>query len=305
MTTSIAMTTYNGKDYIVQLLDSLREQNKKVDEVIIVDDCSTDNTVSIVEDYIKTYDLPNWNIYINDTNIGWKKNFREALKKCQGDFIFLCDQDDIWEKDKIELMTQTMSDYPEILLLVSNYSVLNVDRKDKVKVKGLEKNDGSIEKMKFSETALTVMRPGCTYCVRRQLIELMLCNDIDTEPHDQILWGYAVINDGLYLLNRKTIKFRRHSDSASISKNISREERRRNTTYLELFEKVASANGMRDKATIIRNQIRFVKEREKVIESKSLTNLISFHVHNRKHYTTLRNMLSDYLLFLTVDIGGI
>lgn len=50
---SIAMTTYNGNQYIVKLIDSLRQHTRPVQEVIIADDGSTDDTVSIVEDYIK------------------------------------------------------------------------------------------------------------------------------------------------------------------------------------------------------------------------------------------------------------
>jgi Glycosyl transferase family 2 len=55
---SVAMTTYNGSKYIVQLLDSLRLQEVKPDEVLIADDCSRDNTVEIVKNYIKNMILP-------------------------------------------------------------------------------------------------------------------------------------------------------------------------------------------------------------------------------------------------------
>ena len=60
---SVAMTTYNGSKYIIKQLDSLKNQSRKIDELVICDDCSTDNTVELVNDYIKSNNLEGWNIY--------------------------------------------------------------------------------------------------------------------------------------------------------------------------------------------------------------------------------------------------
>ena len=57
------MTTYNGSKYIIKQLDSLKNQSRKIDELVICDDCSTDNTVELVNDYIKSNNLEGWNIY--------------------------------------------------------------------------------------------------------------------------------------------------------------------------------------------------------------------------------------------------
>lgn len=54
---SVAMTTYNGSKYIIKQLDSLKNQSRKIDELVICDDCSTDNTVELVNDYIKSNNL--------------------------------------------------------------------------------------------------------------------------------------------------------------------------------------------------------------------------------------------------------
>ena len=72
---SIAMTTYNGSKYIIKQLDSLRQQTTKPDEVIILDDCSKDDTVQITLDYIKKWGLTGWSIKPNKINLGWKRNF--------------------------------------------------------------------------------------------------------------------------------------------------------------------------------------------------------------------------------------
>ncbi|HFI0749913.1 TPA: glycosyltransferase, partial [Streptococcus suis] len=91
MKISVAMTTYNGEDFIVPQMDSIRCQTMAPDEVIIVDDCSNDRTIELVEDYINRYNLYNWKIILNTENIGWRKNFRKALFSTTGDIIFLAD----------------------------------------------------------------------------------------------------------------------------------------------------------------------------------------------------------------------
>lgn len=91
---SVAMTTYNGSKYIIKQLDSLKNQSRKIDELVICDDCSTDNTVELVNDYIKSNNLEGWNMYSNENNLGFINNFKQAIKKTTGDIIFLCDQDD-------------------------------------------------------------------------------------------------------------------------------------------------------------------------------------------------------------------
>lgn len=71
---SVAMTTYNGSKYIIKQLDSLKNQSRKIDELVICDDCSTDNTVELVNDYIKSNNLEGWNIYSNENNLGFINN---------------------------------------------------------------------------------------------------------------------------------------------------------------------------------------------------------------------------------------
>ena len=88
MKVSIAMTTYNGEKYILSLLDSIKSQIVLPDEVIIYDDCSTDNTFELVTKYILNNNLSNWKATKNKCNIGWKKNFRRALKDCKYELIF-------------------------------------------------------------------------------------------------------------------------------------------------------------------------------------------------------------------------
>ena len=78
MTVSVALATYNGEKYISEQLDSLLLQTRQPDEVIIIDDCSTDKTAEMVREYILSHDV-NWRFEAADKNSGYIKNFRACL----------------------------------------------------------------------------------------------------------------------------------------------------------------------------------------------------------------------------------
>lgn len=302
MTTSIAMTTYNGKRYVEELLDSIRNQSVQPDEVIIVDDKSTDGTYDIVNEYIAKYGLKNWKNQRNEKNLGWRANFREAFKRCSGDLIFLCDQDDIWMPDKIECMKKVMEENIDIQLLISNYSVMDINRKEKVIIAGLNRNDGTIEKLKFKNNSLSVLRPGCTYCARKSLINQLWKRDMMTAPHDAMLWAYAAIDETLYLYNKKTIQFRRHTESASTPDKLCRSRRISevsiDTKFKSFFLEECKKRGYVRKGKLIENQLSFNLRRKKILEEKSLWKMIFFQIKYYNKYPTKRNMLSDDYVLL-------
>lgn len=95
---SVALATYNGEKYIEKQLDSIRNQTIKPDEVVIVDDKSSDRTVALINEFIAVNNLVNWKLFVNEKNVGYRKNFYNALKKVTGEVIFLSDQDDEWHK---------------------------------------------------------------------------------------------------------------------------------------------------------------------------------------------------------------
>ncbi len=96
---SVALCTYNGEKFISQQLDSILCQSVPVDEIVICDDCSSDSTRQILEQYaVQSQSI---RLIKNEHNLGYISNFEKAIRLCQGDFIFLSDQDDIWHPDKV------------------------------------------------------------------------------------------------------------------------------------------------------------------------------------------------------------
>jgi len=102
---SIAIATYNGSEFLREQLDSLCSQTLLPDEIVAADDCSTDNTMDILLEYQEKLNI---SILKSDCNLGVNKNFERAIKACRGDYVMICDQDDVWLPDKVETMYRYM-----------------------------------------------------------------------------------------------------------------------------------------------------------------------------------------------------
>ncbi|WP_262350688.1 glycosyltransferase family 2 protein [Lactiplantibacillus plantarum] len=99
------MATYNGEQFVRQQLNSIRDQLQLQDEIIVIDDCSQDQTVSV----IKSLDDSRIKLISNQVNMGPIASFEKALNLAHGDYIFLADQDDVWLPNKVA----TVMDYLE------------------------------------------------------------------------------------------------------------------------------------------------------------------------------------------------
>lgn len=210
MRISIVMTTYNGENYILEQLNSLYNQNRKPDEVLIFDDGSTDSTVSVINRFITENKCDNWKLTVNGKNKGWRKNFMVGIWNASGDLIFPCDQDDIWHADKLEKMEQIMINNQEISVLVSNCKNFYEDGSTKIMPK---RNDGKLEKVEIKKNCMTVDYPGCTYCIRRQLAQLSKKYYSKEYAHDDFIWRLGLFSGSLYSINEDLIDYRRHKDS--------------------------------------------------------------------------------------------
>ena len=106
---SIAMATYNGEKYLREQLDSILVQTISDFELIIGDDHSTDSTVDILQEY--SAKDPRIHYYVNPVNVGFKKNFEQIIGRCQGNYIALCDQDDIWYPNHLEYLLKNIGQH--------------------------------------------------------------------------------------------------------------------------------------------------------------------------------------------------
>lgn len=105
-TVSVVMATYNGSHYIREQLDSILAQHYPVEEIIVQDDGSTDDTVQIVQEYAARH--PKIHLFQNTQNKGFNMNFITAFQRVKTELVCISDQDDIWFADKIAKQVEAM-----------------------------------------------------------------------------------------------------------------------------------------------------------------------------------------------------
>ncbi|RYE14019.1 MAG: glycosyltransferase, partial [Sphingobacteriaceae bacterium] len=99
---SVVMCTYNGAAFVAEQLQSILQQTYPLKEILVFDDASTDETVAILQTIAAHHSLIR--LHFNTTNIGFTRNFEQAMLAATGDAIAITDQDDIWKNTKIEKM---------------------------------------------------------------------------------------------------------------------------------------------------------------------------------------------------------
>ena len=217
---SIAMTTYNGEKYIIKQLESLLNQTRKADEVIIVDDVSSDSTVMLVERFIKEHQLKHWKLYTNSENLGYKKNFYKSISRTSGDLIFLCDQDDEWLPDKLEKIEAVFAKHKNVLAVNTTFQIIDQDSKaveyncrkgsynnDLIRGKC---NEGQLKRIDYNTIMKYNISPGCTMAFRKSIKEVYLKNSLNRLPHDWEINIIAAQQNGLAFLNDPLINYRIH-----------------------------------------------------------------------------------------------
>ena len=210
MKLSVAICTYNGEAYLREQLESILNQTLPVDEIILCDDGSTDNTVKIARSVLEEGKVP-FRIIENGRSLGVAANFLHALKSSCGDYVFTCDQDDIWVKNKVELFateiqkTNRLLYFSDGLLVDGDGRSRNVKLWDVYRVPYLESSESLYMKHLVRNGIVT----GAAMCVSRALID-----SVDEIPtpflHDEWLSIVATAKDSIRAINHVTFYYRQH-----------------------------------------------------------------------------------------------
>ncbi len=224
MIVSVALATYNGEKFLKLQLDSLLNSTRQPDEVVIIDDCSTDNTAQVVRGYIVEHNL-DWKFSVSDSNLGYKRNFYNCLEKCTGDVIFLCDQDDVWYSGKIAEITAIFESDPQVLGVNSSFDMIDANGeilipfgndKRKTANHGLIKfgiSKGEIATIDLKTILKYNISPGCTCAFRKEAVEEYLKISKCIMPHDWELNIIAASHSGLRFYNNPFIGYRQHGNN--------------------------------------------------------------------------------------------
>lgn len=231
---SVCMATYNGAMYIKKQIDSILSQISYEDELIISDDGSTDDTISI----IKSINDKRIKLFLHEKDENLKKikhsknfyyvtsNFENALKNANGDFIFLSDQDDIWNENRVQEVLIALQKYD---IVMTNYSI--IDEYD------------NIIKSKFYESSpishnliSNIIRShflGCCMAFNKNVLDFCLPFPKKLIAHDFWIGCLGTLKFNFYFLDFPLHYYRRTSTNVSTSTGKSN-----NSFFYKIFYRI-------------------------------------------------------------------
>jgi glycosyltransferase involved in cell wall biosynthesis len=205
---SVAMATYNGEKYIREQIDSILNQTVQDFELVVCDDCSSDGTWSILEDY-SNHDN-RIKVFRNEGNLGFKKNFEKVISLTCGDYVALCDQDDIWTDDYLEVLLNEMKDGILVVCgrplfvdehnkeLPPQYDYLKMDRAP-------ISNDDTARHVFLGRSSYQ----GASMLIRKSFFDIALPIPDGTLFHDSWFAALACVMDGFVYVNKYIMRYRR------------------------------------------------------------------------------------------------
>lgn len=311
---SVAMCTFNGEKYIKEQIESIINQSLIPDEIVICDDCSKDNTVNIIKET-----LDNWSgkvhLVVNEKNLGYRKNFEKAISLCNGDIIFLSDQDDVWNRNKIEIMVNALNNSDAILAF---HDVEVVDENLKLITgsfwKLLKFNYQKFLHDDFRRIFASNVVQGSACALKKELVNYAKPFP-EAAIHDEWLALVAVAKGNIIPINKSLAKYRQSGNNAigagsvslleKITKLITNLHSQNIKLVNELIrrQKVLSCFHKRfgrETLTICRGYKKYLDFntlRLNYIQNKDLLNLIClnyFQIYDTRIYA-LRRMLRDII----------
>ncbi len=216
----VAMCTYNAAKYIGEQLDSLLNQSYDNFKIVIYDDCSSDDTVDIIR---KNMDKDNRiELHVNEENLGPALNFKSIVQGCSGaDYLFLCDQDDVWDLHKIETMLNTVREKESVdnkpYLIAHNYNI-----SDKNNVVLYKK---CIQSVYFYDLIMKPQIPGCCMLLNHAALELVKWNKYDISMHDWYISLIIALYGEIVIVDEPLINYRQHANNQIGCKKYSKFDR--------------------------------------------------------------------------------
>ena len=206
---SVVMATYNGSKYIREQLDSIYCQTLPPDEVIVVDDCSTDDTCKILEEFKCNFGLK---YFVNKKRLGVNGNFERGLELANGDYILISDQDDVWIQQKIEVEYNKIKEIENGEPACVSCQVKEVDKNLQPK-----NNKASILKESNYERALVFnSSQGCTLIINKALKELVLPLN-NYFIYDHFIGVYACFVGNRFVIDKPLMLYRHHGNNVLAS----------------------------------------------------------------------------------------
>lgn len=203
---SVAMTTFNGARYLGEQLTSLSSQSVKPLELVVCDDASIDETVAILHSFSEVAPFA-VRIFQNAERLGYQRNFIKAASLCRGSLIAFCDQDDIWNDDKVSVVSKHFMQSDD-LLVAHDYCVFFED--------GRQSIPSFFRHLALSGLSPVVNVKGCSLTLSRKLIDLVGWPSPQLPfAHDTWVCFTSLLLEKRGYIRRPLIRHRIHRSNAS------------------------------------------------------------------------------------------
>ena len=228
MKLSVALCTYNGEKFIEKQINSILNQSVMIDEIVVCDDQSTDNTIEILKKLQSEHSAII--IIENENNLKSTKNFEKAVSLCTGDFIFLSDQDDVWNEQKVE---KTLAVFKKNLTAEGVFSNANL-----IDDNNLVFSDKTIwDSVFFLENELKKpidffdiiakngnVVTGATLCIKKE-IKSFIIPFSEEIIHDEWIATLLALRKTLFYSKENLISYRIHNNQQVGMKNLDKIEK--------------------------------------------------------------------------------
>lgn len=214
---SVAMATFNGGKFLLQQLNSINDQTMLPDELVVSDDCSTDDTIEILKGFAR-YAKFSVIILQDEVRRGFADNFLNAASACRGEYIMFCDQDDVWVASKVETVMREMAD-PNVALCIHANTLVNAD---------LQVISHNPENVRESVTLRKMTHEpygsvfGNAMTFKASLLSLIPAKLRPRQPeksdkvmsHDHWIYQLAAVTGDIRMLDAELLLYRQHGGNA-------------------------------------------------------------------------------------------
>ena len=217
MKIGVVLCTYNGERFLPDQLDSILAQERHPDEMLVQDDGSSDRTLAILDSYAAKAPFA-FNVVRNQQNLGFVRNFEQAINRCDTDVIAVSDQDDYWRWDKLKKIEQIFASDERVGVLFSEAEIVDesLTPLGYGLLQGLHVSSVDLERIQSHDFLPPLLRrnlaPGATMALRSKVKQRMLPIP-DGAYHDEWMTLVAAMFGELAFCAEPLIRYRQHGSN--------------------------------------------------------------------------------------------
>lgn len=290
----ILMATYNGEKYLSEQIESILNQTYENWELYILDDCSTDATITVIQSYMQK----DSRIFYqeNTQNMGQVATFDKLLQESKNaKYVMFCDQDDVWNDNKLAVTFEQMKRAEEIkkgpILVYTDLDYVDHN------LRPITVNKPVVENRDLRTLYSYNFAWGCTMLLNQELINEAIGFSDVAENHDYWIHMIAMLTGNVYYLDVPTLKYRQHANNVTggMNNRTFRKKLNRLTKVYNNFSIAINQNKIISK--------KFPENKESQEYFKIFSHSYFYRIYLAKKFglkksTTKENMLFYMFLFL-------